>query len=44
MTAKEKLLERVTSLSEAEAGEALRLLDGYRDEAGYQWVQPVEGA
>ena len=33
MTAKEKLLERVMTLSEAEADEALRLLDARRDEA-----------
>ena len=32
MTAKEKLLERVMTLSEAEADEALRLLDARRDE------------
>lgn len=32
MTAKEKLLERVMTLSEAEADEALRLLDACRDE------------
>jgi hypothetical protein len=31
MTAKEKLLERVTRLSEAEAGETLRLLDEQAD-------------
>jgi hypothetical protein len=31
MTAKEKLLERVTKLSEAEAGETLRLLDAQED-------------
>lgn len=30
MTAKEKLLERVTKLSEAEAGETLRLLDDWK--------------
>jgi hypothetical protein len=36
MTAKEKLLERVMTLSEAEADEALRLLDARRDEAD-QW-------
>ena len=33
MTAKEKLLERVMALSEAEADKALRLLDARRDEA-----------
>jgi hypothetical protein len=32
VTAKEKLLERVMTLSEAEADEALRLLDARRDE------------
>jgi hypothetical protein len=32
VTAKEKLLERVMTLSEAEADEALRLLDAHRDE------------
>jgi hypothetical protein len=32
MTSKEKLLERVMTLSEAEADEALRLLDARRDE------------
>jgi hypothetical protein len=37
MTAKEKLLERVMTLSEAEADEALRLLDARRDEAGDEW-------
>jgi hypothetical protein len=31
MTAKEKLLERVTKLSEAEADETLRLLDARED-------------
>lgn len=31
MTAKEKLLERVTKLSEAEADETLRLLEAYGD-------------
>lgn len=31
MTAKERLLERVRGLSEAEAGEALRLLDARED-------------
>jgi hypothetical protein len=35
MTAKEKLLKRVTTLSEAEADEALRLLDARRDEDGW---------
>jgi hypothetical protein len=34
MTAKEKLLERVMNLSEAEADEALRLVDASRDERG----------
>jgi hypothetical protein len=34
MTAKEKLLERVMVLSEAEADEALRLLDRRQDEWG----------
>lgn len=34
MTAKEKLLERVMTLSEAEANEALRLLDAHEDEWG----------
>ncbi|MGB7587872.1 MAG: hypothetical protein WBM00_04110 [Solirubrobacterales bacterium] len=34
MTAKEKLLERVTRLSEAEAGEALRLLEARGDPVG----------
>jgi hypothetical protein len=34
MTAKEKLLERVMTLSEAEADEALRLLDARQDEWG----------
>ena len=33
MTAKEKLLERVMTLSEAEADEALSLLDARQDEA-----------
>ncbi|MBS1881481.1 MAG: hypothetical protein JSS97_00825 [Actinobacteria bacterium] len=33
MTAKEKLLERLMTLSEAEADDALRLLDARRDEA-----------
>ncbi|OJU86297.1 MAG: hypothetical protein BGO11_02725 [Solirubrobacterales bacterium 70-9] len=33
MTAKEKLLERVMALSEAEADEALRLLDARRGDA-----------
>lgn len=33
MTAKEKLLERVMTLSEAEANGALRLLDARRDQA-----------
>ena len=33
MTAKEKLPERVMTLSEAEADEALRLLDARQDEA-----------
>lgn len=37
MTAKEKLLERVMTLSEAEADEALRLLDARRDEAEDEW-------
>jgi hypothetical protein len=37
MTAKEKLLERVMSLSEAEADEALRLFDARRDEAEDEW-------
>jgi hypothetical protein len=32
MTAKEKLLERVMTLSEAEADEALRLLDAHEPE------------
>jgi hypothetical protein len=36
MTAKEKLLERVMTLSEAEADEALRLLDARRDGAN-EW-------
>jgi hypothetical protein len=36
MTAKEKLLERVMDLSD-EAGEALRLLDARRGEAGDEW-------
>jgi hypothetical protein len=35
MTAKEKLLERVMTLSEAEADEALRLLDAH--EAEDEW-------
>lgn len=38
MTAKEKLLERVMTLSEAEADEALRLLDALRDEAVDEWA------
>ena len=37
MTAKEKLLERVMTLSEAEAEDALRLLDARRDEAENEW-------
>ena len=37
MTAKEKLLERVMTLSEAEADEALRLLDARPDEAEDEW-------
>jgi hypothetical protein len=37
LTAKEKLLERVMTLSEAEADEALRLLDGRWDEAENEW-------
>lgn len=38
MTAKERLLERVMTLSEDEAGEALRLLDApRRAEAGDEW-------
>jgi hypothetical protein len=37
VTAKEKLLERVMTLSEAEADEALRLLDARRGEAGDEW-------
>jgi hypothetical protein len=37
MTAKEKLLGRVMTLSEAKADEALRLLDARRDEAGDEW-------
>jgi hypothetical protein len=37
MTAKEKLLERVMTLSEAEADEALRLLDARREEGGDEW-------
>jgi hypothetical protein len=37
MTAKEKLLERVMTLSEAEADEALCLLDARRDEAEDEW-------
>lgn len=37
MTAKEKLLERVTKLSEAEAGETLRLLDTHRKDAVDEW-------
>jgi hypothetical protein len=37
MTAKEKLLERVMTLSEAEADEALRLLDARQDEAEDEW-------
>jgi plasmid maintenance system killer protein len=35
MTAKEKLLERVMALSEAEADEALRLLDAHESEEGW---------
>jgi hypothetical protein len=37
MTAKEKLLERVMTLSEAEADEALRLLDARQDKAEDEW-------
>jgi hypothetical protein len=37
ITAKEKLLERVMTLSEAEADEALRLLDARRDETEDEW-------
>jgi hypothetical protein len=37
ITAKEKLLERVMTLSEAEADEALRLLDVRRDEDVDEW-------
>lgn len=37
MTAKEKLLELVMTFSEAEADEALRLLDARRDEAEDEW-------
>lgn len=37
MTAKEKLLERVMTFSEAEADEALRLLDARRGEAEDEW-------
>jgi hypothetical protein len=37
MTAKEKLLERVMTLSEAEADEALRLLDARRGETEDEW-------
>jgi hypothetical protein len=37
MTAKEKLLERVMTLSEAEADEMLRLLDARRDKAEDDW-------
>lgn len=40
MTAKEKLLERVMTLSEAEADEALRLLDARQDEAEDEWGNP----
>lgn len=40
MTAKEKLLERVMTLSEAEADEVLRLLDARRDEAIDAWGNP----
>ncbi len=36
ITAKDKLLERVMTLLEAEADEALRLLDAGRDEAN-EW-------
>ena len=39
MTAKEKPLERVMT-SEDEAGEALRLLDARRVEAGDEWGSP----
>ena len=37
MTAKEKLLERVMKLSEAEADEALRLLDAQAGETEDEW-------
>ncbi len=37
MAAKKKLLERVMTSSEAEADEALRLLDARRNEAGDEW-------
>lgn len=37
MTSKEKLLEQVMNLSEAEADEALRLLDARRHEAEDEW-------
>jgi hypothetical protein len=35
MTAKQKLLERVMALSEAEADKALRLLDAHESEDGW---------
>jgi hypothetical protein len=37
VTAKERLLERVMTFSEAESEEALRLLDAGRDEAEDEW-------
>jgi hypothetical protein len=37
VTAKERLLERVMTFSEAEAEEALRLLDARRDEDEDEW-------
>lgn len=43
-TAKKKLLEPVMTLSEAEAGEALRPLDARQDETEGRVGQPVEGA
>lgn len=40
MTAKERLLQRVMTFSEAEAVEALRLLDARRDGGEDEWGNP----